>query len=66
MRTYAIVPLSQKTGLIEWIQNTSTLKIIVNDAWKPQNIKGDMSDIKALALKLSKGETHKDCWPEVK
>ena len=49
MRTYAIVPLSQKTGLIEWIQNTSTLKVIVNDAWKPQNIKGDMCDIKALA-----------------
>ena len=66
MRTYAIVPLSQKTGLIEWIQNTSTLKVIVNDAWKPQNIKGDMSDIKSLAQKLSKGETHKDCWPEVK
>jgi len=29
LRTYSIVPLSRHTGLIEWIQNTSTLKSIV-------------------------------------
>lgn len=25
-----------------------------------------MSDIKALAVKLGKGDTHKECWAEVK
>lgn len=49
LRTYAIVPLSRSTGLIEWIQNTSTLKTIVGDQWKKNNIKGEMQDIKAKA-----------------
>jgi len=34
LRTYAIVPLSRNTGLIEWIQNTTTIKSIVGDYWK--------------------------------
>jgi serine/threonine-protein kinase ATR len=42
LRTYAIVPLSRNTGLIEWIQHTSTLKTIVGDYWKKNNIKGEM------------------------
>jgi phosphatidylinositol kinase/protein kinase (PI-3 family) len=31
LRTYSIVPLSRHTGLIEWIQNTQTMKSIVTD-----------------------------------
>ena len=34
LRTYAIVPLSRNTGLIEWINNTTTLKSVVGDYWK--------------------------------
>ena len=49
LRTYSIVPLSRNTGLIEWIQNTSTLKSIVSEQWKRTNIKGDMNDIKKKA-----------------
>lgn len=49
LRTYAIVPLSRNTGLIEWIQNTSTLKTVVGDYWKKNNIKGEMPDIKNKA-----------------
>jgi len=58
LRTYAIVPLSRNTGLIEWIQNTSTLKNIVGDYWKKNNIKGEMQDIKKKATELKAGETH--------
>lgn len=49
MRTYAIVPLSRNTGLIEWINNTTTLKAVVSEYWKKQNVKGEMQDIKKKA-----------------
>jgi serine/threonine-protein kinase ATR len=49
LRTYAIVPLSRNTGLIEWINNTTTLKSVVGEYWKKQNIKGEMNDIKRKA-----------------
>ena len=52
LRTYAIVPLSRNTGLIEWIQNTNTLKNIVGDYWKKNNIKGEMGDVKKKATEL--------------
>ena len=49
LRTYAIVPLSRNSGLIEWIKNTQTLKSRVSDCWKKSNIKAEMADIKAKA-----------------
>ena len=33
MKTYAICPLTIKTGLIEWIDNTDTKKNIINPYW---------------------------------
>jgi serine/threonine-protein kinase ATR len=48
LRTYSIVPLSRHAGMIEWIQNTSTLKVIVNDEWKRCSIRGEMGDIKKM------------------
>ena len=58
LRTYAIVPLSRNTGLIEWIQNTSTLKSVVGEYWRKNNIKGEMQDIKKKATDLNMGDTH--------
>lgn len=49
IRTYAIVPLSRNTGLIEWINNTVTLKTVVSEYWKKQNVRGEMGDIKKKA-----------------
>lgn len=66
LRTYAIVPLSRNTGLIEWIQNTNTLKNIVGDYWKKNNIKGEMGDIKKKATELKQGETHTLIWGTLK
>lgn len=66
LRTYAIVPLSRNSGLIEWIQNTSTLKTIVGDYWKKNNIKGEMQDIKKKAQELKQGDTHTLIWNQLK
>ena len=66
LRTYAIVPLSRNTGLIEWIQHTATLKSVVGDYWKKNNIRGEMQEIKKKAQELNKGDTHTPIWPEVK
>jgi phosphatidylinositol kinase/protein kinase (PI-3 family) len=66
LRTYAIVPLSRNTGLIEWINNTTTLKSVVGEYWKKQNIKGEMNDIKRKAQELNMGETHTKIWTTVK
>lgn len=66
LRTNAIVPLSRNTGLIEWIQNTCTLKTVVGDHWKKNNIKGEMQDIKQKAINLKSGETHTQIWHVVK
>lgn len=49
LRTNAIVPLSRNSGMIEWIQNTSTLKSIVGECWKKNNYKGEMNEIKQKA-----------------
>jgi|LauGreDrversion4_2_1035121.scaffolds.fasta_scaffold17761_2 phosphatidylinositol kinase/protein kinase (PI-3 family) len=66
LRTYAIVPLSRSTGLIEWIQNTSTLKTIVGEQWKKHNVKGEMQDIKQKAVAAKMGENHEQIWEKVK
>ena len=66
LRTYAIVPLSRNTDMIEWIQNTQTLKSVVGEYWKKNNIKGEMTDIKRKAQELQKGDDHTNIWPQLK
>lgn len=34
IRTYAVIPLGDKWGLIQWINNISPLKAIVNKQWE--------------------------------
>lgn len=34
IRTYAVIPLGDRWGLIQWINNISPLKAIVNDQWQ--------------------------------
>ena len=41
--TFAILPLSRNTGLIEWMNSTATLKHTVSEYWKKEGIKGDMA-----------------------
>jgi serine/threonine-protein kinase ATR len=66
LRTYAIVPLSRNSGLIEWINNTTTLKCVVSEYWKKQNVKGEIGDIRKKAQEKNKGETHEQIWADLK
>jgi serine/threonine-protein kinase ATR len=51
--TYTITPLSRNTGLIEWIENTTTFKSICSEQWRNIGVKCDMNDIKtSLRIKI--------------
>ena len=44
MKTYAINPLTIKTGLIEWIDDTSTIKSIIKPYWDFYRVKSTHED----------------------
>ena len=66
LRTFAIVPLSRNSGLIEWIKGTSTLKAIVGDYWKKNNIKAEMGDIKNRYTNDQKAMPQYKIWNNIK
>ena len=45
MKTYSIVPLCSRIGLLEWVEHTATIKKVVEDMWAMQSIPQRMSDI---------------------
>ncbi|CAO3641409.1 unnamed protein product [Cunninghamella echinulata] len=47
IRTYAVIPLGENWGLIEWINNLEALKHIVGEEWKTLGI-----DIKQMSLQI--------------
>ncbi|OAD01888.1 hypothetical protein MUCCIDRAFT_111232 [Mucor lusitanicus CBS 277.49] len=53
IRTFAIVPLGKKWGLIEWIDNLASLKSIVNGFWEANNLTINQVGQKMNAQKLS-------------
>ncbi|KAI7901832.1 uncharacterized protein BX663DRAFT_552745 [Cokeromyces recurvatus] len=56
IRTYAVVPLGTRWGLIEWINDLNSLKNIVNDIWESQGLPSVTSiSIKLTNAKLSLG-----------
>ncbi|CAI2381037.1 unnamed protein product [Moneuplotes crassus] len=65
MDLFSIVPLNRICGLIEWIDDTLTIKSVVTDYWKKEGIKLDMQDVKKLAAE-NKGNTHEDIWDSLK
>jgi hypothetical protein len=38
IRTYAVIPLNEEYGLIEWIHNTAPYRIIVHKLYRLNNI----------------------------
>jgi serine/threonine-protein kinase ATR len=40
IRTYAVIPIGDQWGLIEWIENIQPLKGIVNELWQAQGNQG--------------------------
>ena len=66
LSTFCIMPLTKNIGLIEWIDETLTLKGIVSDYWKKDAIKSEMSDIKKEANESKLGDNHSWIWEKVK
>ena len=33
MRNFSIIPLSREVGLVEWVDNTTTIRPIIEDLW---------------------------------
>jgi serine/threonine-protein kinase ATR len=48
IRTYSVVPLNEKCGLIEWVPNTSGLRHILNKIYQEKGIFMSGMDIKEL------------------
>lgn len=54
LKTYSIVNLTSSSVLIEWIENTETLKNAINAKWKELGMPADLSDFCLLAKKAKK------------
>ncbi|KAI8092452.1 uncharacterized protein B0P05DRAFT_526406 [Gilbertella persicaria] len=50
IRTFAVVPLGHRWGLIEWIDNLNALKAIVNDYWVSEG----HASVNSIGAKLEK------------
>ncbi|TIA92820.1 hypothetical protein E3P81_01253 [Wallemia ichthyophaga] len=48
IRTYTVVPLNERCGLIEWVKDTRTFRSILTERYEYRNIKWYMPDIAAL------------------
>ena len=49
MKTFSIIPLCGRSGLCEWVEDTDTIKRIVEGIWKMQNIPHSLEDLKYTA-----------------
>ncbi|XP_059610309.1 serine/threonine-protein kinase ATR-like [Phlebotomus argentipes] len=51
IRTYAVLPLNEECGIIEWVSNLTTLRSILLDIYKCKNLTTDQSDLKRIEAK---------------
>ncbi|CAO3593608.1 unnamed protein product [Absidia cylindrospora] len=56
IRTYAVIPLSNRWGLIEWINNLNPLKAIVRERWEADGI-GNQYERLRYAMKQMEGKS---------
>ena len=54
IRTYAVTPLNEECGLIEWVDNLKTLRDILLRIYNQKNIKINYMELKALLDQASK------------
>ncbi len=52
IRTYAVVPLNEECGLIEWIPNLIGLRHILNRIYKDKGLQTSPHDLKRLMPQL--------------
>lgn len=48
IKTYAVTPLNEECGLIEWIDNLKTLREILLNSYKQKNVQVNYSELRAL------------------
>jgi len=48
IKTYAVTPLNEECGLIEWVDNLKTLREILLASYKQKNVQINYSDIRSL------------------
>ncbi|KAJ1881421.1 serine/threonine-protein kinase M1, partial [Coemansia sp. S17] len=55
IRTYAVVPLNEECGLIQWVDNTAGLRHIIMKLYKARGVQISVPQIKALLEKTTPG-----------
>ncbi|XP_066914478.1 serine/threonine-protein kinase ATR-like isoform X3 [Clytia hemisphaerica] len=48
IRTYAVIPLNEECGLLEWVPNTKGLRIILQDIYREKGISYRVHDLKQI------------------
>lgn len=56
LRTYAVLPLTEDCGLIEWVPNTHTLRELLYELYSSHNMLIRNNDIKKAYDKFTKGQ----------
>ncbi|KAJ9633386.1 serine/threonine-protein kinase M1 [Knufia peltigerae] len=59
IRTYAVIPLNEECGLIEWVDNLKTFRDIVLKLYKDKSIQPNYVDIRGLLDEASSGDPDK-------
>lgn len=61
IKTYAVTPLNEECGLIEWVEGVRPLRDILLDIYKLRNVKPDYGSIKEVldAISANKDEAHR-------
>lgn len=65
IRTYAVVPLNEECGLIEWVSNTSGLRYILMRLYRERGLYTSGKELKAMMPKLTDSiEVKMQCFKE--
>ncbi|CAL8293471.1 unnamed protein product [Lota lota] len=61
LRTYQVIPITSRIGLIEWMENTCTLKELLSNSKSPAESRMDMRSTTVLFLEIPPFEMY-DSW----
>lgn len=60
IRTYAVVPLNEECGLIEWVQNLHAFRQILNGFYKQRSLGMNAKDLRANACGLFENQSKRN------
>lgn len=64
VRTYAVTPLNEECGIIEWVAGLKTLREILLNLYSARNISPDYQRIRTMMLEAASSEKHLRKWTE--